>query len=97
MRALLLAVATLVAAGCGGSPSAEEIKKEIEAARPCGGDPDCVNIGGRCPFGCDIVVNRAWAERVRKLVNDYPKGCAQSCGPPPAAIVCESGLCAGKP
>jgi hypothetical protein len=88
--ATILVGVVLTAPGCG--PSEEDIKKEIEAARPCASADECVDIGGYCPFGCSITVNKKEADRVRDLVEGYESNCVYSCIAS-KGISCEAGRC----
>jgi len=58
-----------------------DIRNEIEAAKYCDTDEDCVSIYGQCPFGCYIAVNQNEADRIYQVVHDYPSNCAYACLP----------------
>lgn len=80
---------------CG--PSEEEIRDEIEAANYCSRAEDCVDVGGVCPFGCQIPVNEAEADHIRDLLEEWeeaPDGeaCMYSCAEP-EPIDCVAGEC----
>ncbi len=64
-------------AACG--VSKESIQQEIDKARVCAADEDCVNVGSKCPFGCYVVVNKKDAESIRSLLKDYKEVCAYDC------------------
>jgi hypothetical protein len=87
-----LSIALAGLAVCCG-PSSEEIQAEIDAANHCEVARDCVNAGGKCPFGCYALVNRAEVDRISSLIDDYPDGeCEYDCmmlGP----VVCVEGRC----
>jgi hypothetical protein len=93
-RAALLTL-LLGAAGCDGGPSEAEIREEIELARRCQNDHECINLGSRCPIGCAITVNRSEAERILGLLRDLEASCTQDCSPV-TRVVCEKSLCTAK-
>lgn len=57
----------------------KRIEKEIEAANYCDFESDCVDVGGKCPFGCYILVNKDKADYIKALVEDYDSLCVYSC------------------
>jgi hypothetical protein len=73
MRAIIIAIILL--AGC----TQAQIQKEIQKANYCNNVEECVNIGSKCPFGCDIHVNEKEAERIRQLVGSYESNCVYGC------------------
>ncbi len=97
MRAAPLLAALLLGAlgSCDKAPSEEEIREEIEKARVCLTDLECVNLGSSCPFGCAITVTRSEAERIRGLVAGFESSCAYSCKAV-TQVLCEKGLCTAK-
>lgn len=70
----------------------EEIKKEIDKANYCESPRDCVDVGGKCPFDCAIVVNAREAERIRALVDGFESKCMYSCTPI-TGVKCERQKC----
>ncbi|HSU73024.1 MAG TPA: hypothetical protein VLJ21_04200 [Candidatus Binatia bacterium] len=74
------------------TPSERDIRIKIAAASVCTRDSDCVDVGAVCPFGCNIVVNKADADRIKALVYAYPSGCTYSCARVDR-LQCISGTC----
>jgi len=56
-----------------------DIRDEIEEARACTADEDCVEVGSVCPFGCSIAVNRAHEDRIGELLDSYESDCTYAC------------------
>jgi len=83
------------APGCDKAPSESEIREEIEKARICLNDFECINLGSRCPFGCAVAVTRSEAERIRALLNEFESTCAYGCAQV-TEVVCEKGLCTAR-
>ena len=77
-------------AACG--MSKEAIQQEIEKARTCAADQDCENVGGKCPFGCYVVVHKKDAESIRALLKGYKETCAYDCMMLDK-IVCKDKMC----
>lgn len=69
-----------------------KIKAEIEKANYCSIDSDCVDIGGKCPFGCYIYVNRNEAERISQLVESFESKCVYGCVSC-SQLTCAEGRC----
>ncbi len=68
------------------------IKAEIERANYCEVDSDCVDAGGKCPFGCYAYVNRNEAERISQLIQSFDSKCVYGCLMCPTAV-CENNKC----
>ena len=51
--------------------SENTIIEELKIANYCETDNDCVNIKPMCPFGCQVVVNKAERERVEDLMSEH--------------------------
>ena len=99
LLAILLTCSWLPVAGCGDEVvdeednlTEEEIEARIEQANYCTVASDCVDIGGKCPFGCYILVNVAEADEIEKLVDEYHSNCMYSCMAI-AGIECTAGKC----
>jgi len=97
MRPWLVFIATLMLlAACG--PSEKYIKSEIEKANYCTTADDCMLAAmGKCPFGCYVYVNKAEAERIKSLIEQYetaPKirGCEYLCAEM-TRVECKDGKC----
>ncbi len=74
---ILILLFSLVMVSCDYSEA--DIKKEIEEANYCDTKDDCVDVGGKCPFGCYVYVNEGEAERIRGLVDSYESDCVYGC------------------
>ena len=68
------------------------IKSEIEKANYCNVDSDCLDAGGKCPFGCWVYVNKNEVNRISELIDSYNSKCIYSCVSCPTAI-CENNKC----
>jgi hypothetical protein len=98
LTAVLVSAASLLTVpAC--SPSEEDIKEEIQAARACVITEECIDVGSTCPFGCSIVVNKQDADRIRDLVEGYSSNCQYDCVAT-QGVTCKAGRCeplVGKP
>lgn len=76
------------------SPKIKEsrIKSSIQEANYCEVDSDCVDVGGKCPFGCYIYVNKNETEKISKLINSYESECIYDCLYCPS-VSCENNKC----
>lgn len=68
------------------------IKSAIEKANYCEIDSDCVDAGGKCPFGCYVYVNKNEAEQISKLIQSYDSKCVYGCASKPE-VVCKNNKC----
>jgi hypothetical protein len=68
----------------------DEIKKEIEAAKYCNEDSDCVRIESKCPFGCNQYVNINESSRIQSLIDNFDSKCVYGC------MLCEEVECINK-
>ncbi len=57
----------------------EMIKKAILEANYCETDNDCVDAGGKCPFGCYAYVNKDEVDRIRTMIQDHNSACVYGC------------------
>lgn len=57
----------------------EQIKSEIDKANYCELNSDCVDAGGKCPFGCYVFVNKNEVEKISKLIEEYYSKCVYGC------------------
>ncbi|MFA5484986.1 MAG: hypothetical protein WC260_01930 [Candidatus Pacearchaeota archaeon] len=55
------------------------IKSKINKANYCDIASDCVDVGGKCPFGCYIYVNKGEFNKISELVNSYKSKCVYGC------------------
>jgi len=69
-----------------------KIKQEIDKANYCNVDSDCVDAGGKCPFGCYAYVNKDEVNRISDLIGSYNSKCVYGCVSCPTAI-CENNKC----
>ena len=63
--------------GC--SRSKVYIKNEIEKANYCDVKEDCVDAGGKCPFGCYVYVNKNEVHRIENLIASFRSDCIYDC------------------
>ncbi len=68
------------------------IKSVIEKANYCEVDSDCVDAGGKCPFGCYLYVNKKEVEKISRLIESYDSWCIYGCASNPT-VVCENKKC----
>jgi len=69
-----------------------KIKSAIEKANYCKIDSDCVDAGGKCPFGCYVYVNKNEVNNISKLLESFNSKCVYGCVSCPAAT-CENNKC----
>jgi len=55
------------------------IQSKINQANYCNIKSDCIDIGGKCPFGCYIYVNKEEAKKMFNLVDSYNSNCVYGC------------------
>jgi hypothetical protein len=65
----------------------QSIKVAIKRANYCEVAADCVDAGGKCPFGCYNYVNKNEVEYVAKLIQSYDSTCIYDC------VLCPSAIC----
>ncbi len=73
-----------------------QVEAEIEKARYCNVDSDCVQTNFGCPFGCDDYVNRKEVARLSKETQDYSAKCGHciyECVGARGAVKCIEGKC----
>ncbi len=75
----ILALMLLTACTAPSATIEEGIRNAIEEANYCVTADDCSIIGNKCPFGCEIVVNRNQATRIANLAMNFPSDCTYSC------------------
>ena len=93
MRYLAISLLAL-SLSCG--PTQDEIRAEIRSANTCTTASDCSNVGTYCPYGCNILVNKSQAERIRQLLeSNHENNCAFDCIPL-QSIACENQICVVK-
>lgn len=69
-----------------------KIKSAIEEANYCEVDSDCVDAGGKCPFGCYVYVNKNEVDKISKLIQSYDSKCIYGCVSS-STVVCENRKC----
>jgi len=74
-------------------PNQEDIiKSQIQKANYCEETLDCVDAGGKCPFGCYVFVNEAEVERISSLIKSYDSKCVYGCVSN-VTVICENNKC----
>lgn len=68
------------------------IKSTIEKANYCEVDSDCVDAGGKCPFGCFVYVNKNEVEKISNLIQSYESKCVYGCVSE-STVTCEDSKC----
>ncbi|KKR22004.1 MAG: hypothetical protein UT48_C0001G0017 [Parcubacteria group bacterium GW2011_GWE2_39_37] len=73
-------------------PKAKEsiIKAEIQKANYCQIDADCIDAGGKCPFGCYNYVNKDRVLEISKKIETYTSKCVYGC------ISCPTAKCSNN-
>lgn len=89
--------AALLALVAGCNPTESQVRAEISAGQTCAVAAECVDLGAYCPFGCNIVVHRDQADRIRALLVSYRSddSCVYDCAAL-QSIACEAGRCMAK-
>jgi hypothetical protein len=68
------------------------IRSAIEKANYCVVDSNCVDAGGKCPFGCYVYVNEKEVEQISKLIQSYDSNCIYGCVSE-TKVICEDNKC----
>ena len=68
------------------------INSRVEKANYCNVDTDCLDAGGKCPFGCYNYVNKDSANEISRLIESFDSRCVYGCLSCPTAI-CENNKC----
>jgi hypothetical protein len=76
---IFIFVAMLLLSQINFKDEASSIKKEIDKLGYCQINEDCVEIVGKCPFGCYIYTNIKEVKKVKKLINSYESKCVYNC------------------
>ena len=69
---IVIIIGVLIFLFCTG-PTEKKVNQEIKNANFCSTLDDCVDIGGSCPFGCTILINKNEETRIRDLISEYYK------------------------
>ena len=64
----------------------------IDKANYCNVDSDCVDAGGKCPFGCGVYVNKDEVNHISKLIESFHSRCIYDCVFC-RKIICENNKC----
>ena len=91
---ILIVLVILVIAGFFLYPKIEKavIESQIEKANYCDVYSDCVDAGGKCPFGCWVYVNKNEVSKISELINSFDSRCVYGCLSCPTAS-CENNKC----
>ncbi len=89
-KAVLILLLFIFLSGC--SPTPEQIRDEIDQANYCITDYDCINAGSKCPFGCNIYVNKEKAGKIINLLDSVDVACLYGCVDCPD-VACNEGKC----
>lgn len=69
-----------------------QLRAAIEEANYCNFDLDCMDAGGKCPFGCYNYVNKNEVERMSGLIEAHDSKCVYGCASL-ADVICENNKC----
>lgn len=89
MRRMGLLALLALGAGC-----EDRMERSIDEANYCATADECVDVGSVCPFGCNILVNEAEADRIDRRLGRWPERCAYDCMAM-TAVECVEGQCVG--
>jgi len=64
-----------------------KIKTEIIKANYCENYSDCVDAGGKCPFGCYVYVNKNEVRKISQLIQSFNSKCVYGC------LTCQTVIC----
>jgi hypothetical protein len=82
-KLLLIPILILALTACNADPSDnyddELIHAEIDAANYCNTADQCVDVGGKCPFGCYVYVNENETGRISDLISTSKTECLYTC------------------
>ena len=71
------------------------VELQLDEANYCEVANDCISIGQKCPFGCNILVNKEEADIMQRKLNALPDTrCTYDCIKI-SEIVCEENKCKG--
>ena len=100
-RLLLVLGMTLLTTACRGDrceSSRREIGEQIEGARSCKVDGDCVVSPFPCPFSCGVVLRGDAVPALQTRVSAYFESCPrckEDCADWPLTAACRAGRCVG--
>ena len=57
------------------------IQVEIDNANFCDTKDDCIDVESKCPFGCNIFVNKDQSSKIKDLIESYETNCMYKCRP----------------
>jgi len=88
-----LALIVVLGCGCGSKNGGDRgSHAELERARVCNADSDCVHLGDACDWGCAVTVNKQSAGEIEKQMRASTEPCHMDC-PPVGPPVCEDHRC----
>jgi hypothetical protein len=73
--------------------SEEFIQGEIDKANYCDVNEDCISLGAKCPFGCEIYVNEKEVAKIEEILRSYPDDCIYDCYLCQGIIECVNNKC----
>jgi hypothetical protein len=73
-------------------PAGTSVRDELERARACSADAECVHLGDFCHAGCSVTVNREHRDAVLSLLSSPRGKCFMDC-PPVDPPICRKGRC----
>jgi hypothetical protein len=57
----------------------EFIQGQIDKANYCSVKEDCVIAARKCPFGCNILVNKNELDKINRMIGEYKQTCNLTC------------------
>ncbi len=87
-KIIILSIILIIALGYFIYPKIQEltIKQRINKANYCEVDSDCVDAGGKCPFGCWVYVNKNEVTKISELIYNFESNCVYDCVNCPTAV-----------
>jgi len=68
------------------------IKSQIKKANYCEINSDCIDAGGKCPFGCYVYVNKNEVDKISNLIQSFNSKCVYGCISN-STVICEDNVC----
>ncbi len=57
----------------------EFIQSQMDKANYCSVKEDCVLAERKCPFGCNILVNKNELDKINRMIGEYKQTCNLTC------------------
>lgn len=76
-KLVLILFISLLISGCTANES--NIRNQIQKANYCTTKDDCIDAGGKCPFGCYNYVNKNEFNRIQRLLDSFSNECIYDC------------------